>query len=234
MIKHQRKITNPMTIIAIFAAISETSAAVSLPFLDDEEREIYIWFLISFPFYLLLLFFVTLNFNYKSLYAPSDFEKSKQFIKVIDEASRTEKEKLKETANGRCRNNRAETKKHTKNSTNTAPSDDVPIHGQSPPEEIALTMNATPQQTLRIAGKLNHLQFIDVRQLRNKKELDHVMTKNRQQRETTHGIIVFITDSKTDRAFNKSTLKSYPRNDRGAKDAYMIYSLRKLTMTVID
>lgn len=78
-----------MTVIAIFATLSETSAAISLPFLDDKNKEIYIWFLISFPFYLLLLFFATLNFNYRSLYAPSDFEKGKHFIKVMDKAERS-------------------------------------------------------------------------------------------------------------------------------------------------
>ncbi|WLG83777.1 hypothetical protein PSH97_22150 [Pseudomonas cucumis] len=86
MKKLKKRITNPMTIIAIFAALSETSAAVSLPFLDYEERALYVWFLISFPFYLLFLFFVTLNFNYRSLYAPSDFEKEEHFIKIMDNA----------------------------------------------------------------------------------------------------------------------------------------------------
>lgn len=75
MNKIRKRISNPMTVIAIFATLSETSAAVSLPFLDDEDRDVYVWFLISFPFYLLLLFFATLNFNYRSLYAPSDFER---------------------------------------------------------------------------------------------------------------------------------------------------------------
>jgi len=88
MNKQKKKIINPMTVIAIFAAISETSAAVSLPFLDNKERELYVWFLISFPFYLLFLFFATLNFNYRSLYAPSDYSKGKQFIKVMDNAER--------------------------------------------------------------------------------------------------------------------------------------------------
>ena len=88
MIKLKQRITNPMTVIAIFATLSETSAAISLPFLDNEDRSLYIWFLISFPFYLLLLFFATLNFNYRSLYAPSDFEKGKHFMKVLDNAER--------------------------------------------------------------------------------------------------------------------------------------------------
>ncbi|MHC8388134.1 hypothetical protein ACYZTM_08895 [Pseudomonas sp. MDT2-39-1] len=90
MTKFKTKITNPMTIIAIFATMSETSAAISLPFLDNEEREIYIWFLISFPFYLLFLFFATLNFNYRSLYAPSDFEKGKHFIKAMTDADHSQ------------------------------------------------------------------------------------------------------------------------------------------------
>lgn len=76
-----------MTLIAIFATLSETSAAISLPFLDDQDREYYLWFLISFPFYLLLLFFITLNFNYRSLYSPSDFRKSKHFIKSMDNST---------------------------------------------------------------------------------------------------------------------------------------------------
>ncbi|AXJ06676.1 hypothetical protein CFN16_21865 [Pseudomonas fluorescens] len=85
MLKINKKIPNPITVIAIFAFISETSAAVSLPFLDNNEREIYVWFLISFPFYLLFLFFITLNFNYRSLYAPSDFDNDKNFLKAFTE-----------------------------------------------------------------------------------------------------------------------------------------------------
>ncbi|BBP57696.1 hypothetical protein PHLH4_12860 [Pseudomonas sp. St316] len=83
MNKPLKTITNPMTLIAIFATLSETSAAISLPFLDDQDREYYLWFLISFPFYLLLLFFITLNFNYRSLYSPSDFRKNKHFLKTM-------------------------------------------------------------------------------------------------------------------------------------------------------
>lgn len=87
MNKPLKTITNPMTLIAIFATLSETSAAISLPFLDDQDREYYLWFLISFPFYLLLLFFVTLNFNYRSLYSPSDFRKNKHFVKTMDDST---------------------------------------------------------------------------------------------------------------------------------------------------
>ncbi|CAH0162302.1 hypothetical protein SRABI06_00993 [Pseudomonas brassicacearum] len=95
MNKPLKTITNPMTLIAIFASLSETSAAISLPFLDDGDREYYLWFLISFPFYLLLLFFITLNLNYRSLYSPSDFRKSKHFIKTMDGSSCRRKRSLR-------------------------------------------------------------------------------------------------------------------------------------------
>jgi len=95
MNKPLKTITNPMTLIAIFATLSETSAAISLPFLDDQDRGYYLWFLISFPFYLLLLFFITLNFNYRSLYSPSDFRKNKHFVKTMDDSTCRQKRPLR-------------------------------------------------------------------------------------------------------------------------------------------
>ncbi|MBC3421637.1 MULTISPECIES: hypothetical protein [unclassified Pseudomonas] len=63
------KIT-PLGIIAIFASIIEASALASLPFLNPESQAIYTWFLMGFPFFLTVLFFLTLNFNCESLYIP--------------------------------------------------------------------------------------------------------------------------------------------------------------------
>lgn len=63
---------SPLTIIAIFAGIIEASALASLPFLDESSQSIYTWFLVGFPPFLTLLFFLTLNFNSKSLYVPED------------------------------------------------------------------------------------------------------------------------------------------------------------------
>ncbi len=102
MNKPLKTITNPMTLIAIFATLSETSAAISLPFLDDDDREYYLWFLISFPFYLLLLFFITLNFNYRSLYSPSDFRKSKHFIRTMTDSTSRRKRMLRRTAQAKA------------------------------------------------------------------------------------------------------------------------------------
>ncbi|MFJ9991154.1 hypothetical protein ACIQSO_10470 [Pseudomonas putida] len=63
------KIT-PLGIIAIFASIIEASAIASLPFLNPESQMMYTWFLIGFPFFLTVLFFLTLNFNHESFYTP--------------------------------------------------------------------------------------------------------------------------------------------------------------------
>ncbi len=77
-----RHTKNPLTIIAIFAAIVEASALASLPFLKDDSQDLYTWFLIGFPPFLTLLFFVTLNFNYKVLYSPSDFSNENDFLEI--------------------------------------------------------------------------------------------------------------------------------------------------------
>ncbi|MDB6144416.1 MAG: hypothetical protein JWP80_3460 [Pseudomonas sp.] len=83
MIKTPLSAMNPVSIIALFAALSEASAATALPFLDENNRDLYVWFLIVFPSALTFLFFLTLNFNYKVLYAPSDFSNEKNFLKII-------------------------------------------------------------------------------------------------------------------------------------------------------
>lgn len=62
----------PLTIIAIFAGIIESSALATLPFLSEKSQGLYTWFLVGFPFFLTALFFLTLNFNYKSLYKPEE------------------------------------------------------------------------------------------------------------------------------------------------------------------
>lgn len=75
-----KPVTNPLTIIAIFAGIIEASSLASLPFLEGHSQDIYTWFLVGFPPFLTLLFFITLNFNHKTLYSPSDFNDPQDFL----------------------------------------------------------------------------------------------------------------------------------------------------------
>lgn len=70
MLEKLGSISSPLAVIALFAAVTEASALASLPFLDDHSQGIYTWFLVGFPPFLTLLFFITLNFNYQSFYPP--------------------------------------------------------------------------------------------------------------------------------------------------------------------
>lgn len=65
-------VKSPLTIIAILAGTVEATALAALPLLDVANQGIFLWFLIGFPPFLTLLFFITLNFNHKTLYSPDD------------------------------------------------------------------------------------------------------------------------------------------------------------------
>lgn len=92
-------VKNPLTIIAIFAGISEISATAVLPFISESIQKIFIWFIILFPFFLLVLFFITLWTKHHVLYAPSDFSSDENFLKVIPSTGQEIKEKLIEETN---------------------------------------------------------------------------------------------------------------------------------------
>jgi len=85
-------VKNPLTIIAVFAGIAEVSGTVVVSFLLENQQAVFVWFLIIFPILLVLLFFLTLNFNPKVLYAPSDYENEDNFLKVhrFDPSTRSE------------------------------------------------------------------------------------------------------------------------------------------------
>ncbi len=87
MIEKIKKIMNPLTIIAIFAGIAEISSTAVLPFLAPEPQSLFIWFTIIFPIILVIFFFATLNWNYKVLYAPSDFKDEKDFLRLFTKLS---------------------------------------------------------------------------------------------------------------------------------------------------
>jgi hypothetical protein len=78
-----KKVENPLTVIAIFAGIAEVASAVALPNLDSCIQSTFVWFLIGFPTLLVLLFFITLNFNHSVLYAPSDYREDSGFFRAL-------------------------------------------------------------------------------------------------------------------------------------------------------
>ena len=210
MTKLKKRITNPMTLIAIFATLSETSAAVSLPFLGDKEREVYIWFLISFPFYLLFLFFITLNVNYRSLYAPSDFEKGKHFIKVMDSAERSE-------------------------STAPSPPAQRPRNIQDPPAEAALKRPVSVQHHVSLAERLKDLYIIDARRMHKEIQFSDLIEKIQKEQGKLAHAIVFITCNESELLLKKSALRHSRHTKKRSSTAFcMAYNLKSQGVTLID
>ena len=174
-----------MTVIAIFATLSETSAAISLPFLDSEERQTYIWFLISFPFYLILLFFITLNFNYRSLYAPSDFVKGKHFLKVMDN------DRL-EQGGSRFFGER----RHQQ-----------PNMAKDPPEPQRRRSYSCARHLVRLPAPFKDLQIIDTRGKSKKIGLRDFCGKHQQVETDAARVVVFITGRDPEKSLTECASK---------------------------
>lgn len=83
-----KKISNPLTIIAIFAGLAEINGTVVLGLVPESLQSIFLWFIILFPSILVLIFFLTLNFNPKVLYAPSDFSNEDNFLKTLSSSTK--------------------------------------------------------------------------------------------------------------------------------------------------
>lgn len=99
MLEKVGHIKNPLTVIAIFAGIAEISGTIVLPFISPENQSIYIWFLMFFPFYLVWVFFRTLNRDHTVLYAPSDYKDENNFVNPVVRSTPTEQaNKLAEEA----------------------------------------------------------------------------------------------------------------------------------------
>ncbi len=220
----RKRTTNPMTIIAIFATLSETSAAVSLPFLGEEEKELYVWFLISFPFYLLLLFFATLNFNYRSLYAPSDFEKGKHFMKVMDDAGRSEKK--------------------TSGKSSGIPAPETPMNGQQsvrtpcgaqdPPTEIGLHTHVFAQHRLQLAQAVKDLSIVDTRWMSKESEFAALLENVQRPQEQAAYVILFVTCAVSEVLLKASALKLSKQTGKRSGAFYVAYNPDSHRLTVIE
>ncbi len=192
MMKFKKKIANPMTVIVVFAFISESSAAVSLPFLGDREREMYVWFLMSFPFYLLLLFFITLNFNYRSLYAPSDFDKDDSFLKLSTDTQGSE-DGLRNSS--KKKKPAAETNATEAFSSNGISAVETDPHLPSQPSEQgdADKECAWIEHNVHWPKPMGTLRAIDVRQMNNRMEFDALL-ENFSHPGKHSKVIVLLTD----------------------------------------
>ena len=78
-----RRVSNPLTMIAIFAGLAEVAGTVVLPAVDAAIQTTLVWYVMGFPVFLVVLFFLTLNFNHRVLYAPSDFRDERLFMESL-------------------------------------------------------------------------------------------------------------------------------------------------------
>lgn len=90
MIEKISHVRNPLTVIAMFAALAEVSGTIVLPILDKETQAVFVWFLILFPCILVGSFFGTLLFKHHVLYAPSDYKDEKFFFDLFSPADKTD------------------------------------------------------------------------------------------------------------------------------------------------
>ncbi|GEA58823.1 hypothetical protein [Vibrio comitans] len=74
------KVSNPLTIVAIFAGTAETFATAALVALPEPMQAKFIYFVMLFPVLIVTCFFLTLVFKPQSLYAPSDFSNEEHFL----------------------------------------------------------------------------------------------------------------------------------------------------------
>ncbi|OPA77502.1 hypothetical protein BVG16_13700 [Paenibacillus selenitireducens] len=83
MVDKVKKVSNPLTIVAIFAGLAEVASTVALGLINEEIQLIFIWFVMVFPVLLVVIFFLTLNLNPKVLYSPSDFKDEDNFLQTL-------------------------------------------------------------------------------------------------------------------------------------------------------
>ena len=84
MLEQMKSVSNPLTIIALFAALAEIAGTVAIKLVAPEIQSTFIWFVMLFPVLIAVLFFATLNFNAKVLYAPSDFKNEENYLTVLN------------------------------------------------------------------------------------------------------------------------------------------------------
>jgi hypothetical protein len=77
------RVSNPLTVIAIFAGLAEAFATVALIYVPHDIQQIFVYFVMAFPALLVVLFFCILNWNHTVLYAPSDFEDEAMYLESI-------------------------------------------------------------------------------------------------------------------------------------------------------
>lgn len=82
-----KRVSNPLTVIAIFAGLAESISGLIVGLTGNDQVVKY--FLVGFPVLLVILFFGTLNFNSRVLYSPSDFKDDRNYLESLDHQTKS-------------------------------------------------------------------------------------------------------------------------------------------------
>lgn len=77
------KVTNPLTVVSIFAGLAESFATVVLLALPEATQVIFVWYVMCFPVILVSLFFLILYLKPQVFYSPSDFPNPADYMKTL-------------------------------------------------------------------------------------------------------------------------------------------------------
>jgi hypothetical protein len=90
MLEKMKAISNPLTIVGLFCGVVEVAGLIVMGTgnLAPEAQRDLIWLVKWFPILLVSLFFVTLNFNSKVLYAPGDFKNEENYLALASASAK--------------------------------------------------------------------------------------------------------------------------------------------------
>lgn len=142
MVERLGHVKNPLTVIAIFAALAEVSGTVVLPLLDVRTQAIYVWFLMLFPIFLVASFFYVLYKKHHVMYAPTDFKNDETFKELFERSSGAAKvEKIVSETEAPL----------------VEPTGEVPSESASIPDAIEGVSSISAEETLRRSFQGNSL-----------------------------------------------------------------------------
>ncbi|MCJ7777104.1 MAG: hypothetical protein MUP16_02170 [Sedimentisphaerales bacterium] len=78
-----RSVKNPLSVIGIFASISEISMTVTIIKIPEQSQNIFIWFVMLFPLILVVAFFFVLYTKPAVLFSPSDYQEDQTYLSSI-------------------------------------------------------------------------------------------------------------------------------------------------------
>lgn len=85
-------VRNPLSVIALFVLLVEAIATVTLVNVASEEAiaQPLVWFIVSFPTLIALLFFATLWWRHQFLYSPMEYRSDESFLTAMQRLQRVE------------------------------------------------------------------------------------------------------------------------------------------------